>query len=81
MLMENLKKELKLLHVLLLHINLRVVSFTSVDTLVSTLHKEMNSWVDRFKDLAKQFKLDGEAYSSKFSAYIENIILPCGMTK
>ena len=78
MLLENLAKGLKASHVLLLHINLRDVSFNSVDTLVSTLHEEINSWVGQFKDVAKQIKLDAEACGSKFSAYtyIENKILP-----
>ena len=55
----NLVEELEASHVPLLHINLRSVSFNSVDTLVSTstLHDEMNSWVGKFKEVAERFRV------------------------
>ena len=49
----KLMEELEASHVPLLHINLRNVSFKSVDTLVSTLHDKTNGWFDKFKQAAE----------------------------
>ena len=67
----KLMEELEASHVPLFHINLRSVSFNSVDTLVFTLHDKPNSWIGKFTEAAERFKLNAEASSVNFTAYIE----------
>ena len=43
-------------------INMRSVSFNSVDTLMLTLQNKINLWLDQSKDVASHFKLDAGAY-------------------
>ena len=49
-------------HVPVTDINLREISFSSVDTLVDTLKEATNSWLEQFKEAAQHFKLDAKAY-------------------
>ena len=64
-------EELVASHVPLLHINLRSVSFNSVDTLVSTLHDKTNGCIGKFTEAAERFKLNAEASGVNFTAYIK----------
>ena len=41
---------------------MRRVSFDSVETLVSTLHENMKSWQDQFREMAKKLKVNASAY-------------------
>ena len=72
----KLMEELEASRVPLLHINLRSVSFNSVDTLVSTLHDKTNGWIGKFTEAAERFKLNAEASGVNFTAYIEEKNVP-----
>ena len=65
-----LNKRLKAQHIPVLNINLRSISFNSVDNLVSTLEKEGSTWMEEFKDAAKHFQLDAKGYSFHLTAGI-----------
>ena len=63
----KLSDTLKSRNVPVLNINLRSVSFNSVETLVSTLADEGNSWLQQFRDAVKRFKLDAKGYGFEVS--------------
>ena len=62
LILKKLKNHLKAQHVPVTDINLREISFSSVDTLVDTLKEATNSWLEQFKEAAQHFKLDAKAY-------------------
>ena len=66
-LLTQIAESLKSQHVPVLDINLRSVSFNSVDTLVSTLEDKGNTWLQQFKKAAQYFKLDAKAYGFELS--------------
>ena len=69
MIITELIDDLKRRHVPRLHINMRRVSFDSVETLVSTLHENMKSWQDQFTETAKKLEVDASVYG--FSLHVE----------
>ena len=66
-LLTTLTDSLRSQHIPVLDINLRSVSFNSVDTLVATLEVKGNTWLEQFKKAARYFKLDAKAYGFELS--------------
>lgn len=54
-------------HIPMLDINLRSVSFNSVETLVSTLEHKGRTWMDEFSRAAAYFELNAEGYGFHLS--------------
>ena len=71
LILRKLVEELKATNVPVVEINMRSVSFNSVDTLVLTLQNKFNPWLDQFKDFASHFKLDAGAYGFNLAISME----------
>lgn len=57
LIIKKLTNQLKNQYVSLTDINLREISFNSVDTFVDTLEDANKSWLDQFKEVAMHFKM------------------------
>ena len=71
LIIEKLANLLKSQHVPVTVINLREISFNSVDTLVDSLKDATNSWLDQFKEVAQHFQLDAKVYGFEVKMKIE----------
>ena len=71
LILKKLKNHLKAQHVPVMDINLREISFSSVDTLVDTLKEATNSWLEQFKEAVQHFKLDAKAYGFEIKVTTE----------
>lgn len=49
-----------------LHINLREISFDSVDSLVNTLDRKLESWMEQFSKAAKHYAINLQGYGISF---------------
>ena len=62
-------------HVPVVSINLREISFNTVDTLVLTLEDSMRSWLNQFLSTIKHFKMSASGYgfnlNTSFAEYPE----------
>lgn len=58
----KLEEEMKSTHVPVLSINLRGISFNTMETLVLTLEDSMCSWLDQFLSAMKHFKMESSGY-------------------
>ena len=76
MIVKNLAEGFKIFKPPVTDINLREVSFNSVDTLVQTLKEQTNSWLDQFVETARHFDLDAELYGFKVKLKIEQPSAP-----
>ena len=72
MVVKKLMDDLKSRNVLVTDINLREVSFNSVESLVHTLKERTNSWLEQFVEAAEHCRLDAELYGFKLNLSIEN---------
>ena len=63
-------------HIPVLDINLRSVSFNSVDSLVSILEDKGNIWLKQFQKATKYFNLNTKAYGFQFSIGVAGQKIP-----
>ena len=73
---KRLAEDFKSLKVPVVDINLREVSFDSVDTLVQTLREKTNSWLEQFLETPRHFNLDAELYNFSVKLKIDQPSAP-----
>lgn len=76
LLLLKLQEKLESAHVPVLNINMRQISFNSVDTLVSTLVSGMDSWFKKFKEAVENTKIDASLYGFQLHAELEKGSVP-----
>ena len=80
-LLTELTYSLRRQHIPVLDINLRSVSFNSVDSFVSTLEDKGNTWLNQFQKGTKYFNLNAKAYGFQFSIGAAGQKIPLKLNK